>query len=414
MNWIQKRLPRPTHDELAERAIEYLVSTGVARGSIRHDRENFRLVIANGATHFLHNLYDFYCRAWPWQRRRTIEGFFAFRNDPNLERPKAFEDVRPILLPGVRDAFMFETLRLQAILDGEDRNLSYPTLPLGSRLRVCLLLDYPNSTSMVNGGDLAGWGVSFDEAFGAALKNLEPKSAGAEFQQVVEGVYLSPWADCHDTARLLLPRTFANLGIDGAPVVTAPNWNRLFVGGDADLASLAGVISGGMNVLREEPRPMSGLPLVRREGQWMDLDLPRGHAVEPLLRKSRVTEMHGVYESQKSMLEQIHEKQGVDIYVAAFNGTVNEETDEYSSYAMWAKGCVSLTPRAERISFFDDDQANDKVVATVDWDIVAQHCAALMRESEHTPTRYLLEVFPSAHQLDLMSRAQAARDSAGV
>jgi len=104
-------------------------------------------------------------------------------------------------------------MRLQAILD-DVKCVPPPTLPLGSRFGICLLLDYPSSTSAVTADDLGRWGVSFDEALGLALKNLQKRSEVGVFQEIVTG-------------------------------------------------------------LQEEPRPSSGLPLVKRGSDWVDLVLPR-------------------------------------------------------------------------------------------------------------------------------------------
>jgi hypothetical protein len=51
---------------------------------------------------------------------------------------------------------------------------------------------------------------------------------------------------------------------------------------------------------------MTALPLVRRGGQWVDFELPKGHVVEPLLRMARVLELNRVYADQAALIEKIH------------------------------------------------------------------------------------------------------------
>jgi len=122
-------------------------------------------------------------------------------------------------------------------------------------------------------------------------------------------------------------------------------------------------------------------------------------------------EMSGVYEAQKALIDQVHDKQGVDIYVAKFNGITNEGTKEYTSYSMWSKDCVSLIPKTERVMFFNNDLAGErKTLGPIDWDIVAQKCGAMLKETNHTPTRYLVDAFPSEKELESMKAAQATRD----
>ena len=150
-----------------------------------------------------------------------------------------------------------------------------------------------------------------------------------------------------------------------------------------------------MKILEEEPRPMSALPLVRRGGEWVDFDLPKGHLLEPLLRKARVLELNQIYGEQAALIEKLHEKNDTDIYVAKYNATRNEKQDQYDSYTVWSKDVVTLLPRSERVVLFDNDQPEkQKVVADVDWAIVTLHCAPLMQDAGYTPSVTWWRAFP--------------------
>ena len=406
MEPLRKLLPRPSADTLARRAVRFLIDAGVEPGSIRYDPDGFSLEIENGGRYYLHNLYDFYCRAWPWQRRRVLAGFFAFRTDHAHERPATWDEVKAMILPGVRDAFMFETVRLESGDQAEP-----PGFALGSRLRACLVVDYPNSTSIVNATDLQAWGVTFETAQAQALENLQLKADGRAFAPIGDGLFVSPWSDCFDASRLLLPRPFADLDIQGDPVVSSPNWNRLFVAGSDHLEGLLGVIVAGMTALAEEPRPLSGLPIVRRGGEWVDLELPRGHPAEAVLRKSRVVELSSLYETQKALLERKHERDGVDVHVATYNG-LRDSADRYRSYSLWSKDVVALLPKTEQVSFFDHTRgAEGRVELTADWDIVARHCSPIMKDAGYSLRRFLVESFPTEAQMESMRAAQGGRPS---
>ena len=192
-----------------------------------------------------------------------------------------------------------------------------------------------------------------------------------------------------------------------------PNWNHLFVTGSEDLEGLAGALMIAMKIVEEEPRPMSALPLVRRGGEWVDFELPKGHLLEPLLRKARVLELDQIYREQAALIEKLHEKNGTDVYVAQYNATRNEKQDQYDSYSVWSKDVVTLLPRSERVVFFDNDRPEkQKVVAEADWAIVTLHCAALMKDAGYTPARYRVESFPAAEQIEAMKAAQALRSAA--
>jgi hypothetical protein len=251
--------------------------------------------------------------------------------------------------------------------------------------------------------DLEDWGVTFEEALAPALEDMATRST-EEMVHVSDGLYHSPWQDCYDPARILRRETFSELHLSGDPVVVIPNWNHLLVTGADDPAGLATAIAFSHKVLGEEPRPMSALPLVKRNGEWMNLDLPKGHPAEPLLRKARVLELNAIYEDQTELLERLHEKQSRDVYVAKYNGLHDQKKDEYDSYCLWSKGVPTLLPTAERVVFFDNDRPEDeKVAADVSWDIMRLHCSQLLKDEDETPARFLVEEFPTDEQLAAMS-----------
>jgi hypothetical protein len=406
MNALLKLLPAPTKDQTAKGAIAALASLGFERTKVTYDPGEFQLLIDSHRI-WLGNLQAQLRHAWPWKRAAVTRQFLSFLSE-QPERPKTLEEARPHLLPGVRDSFIYEALRLQAQLEGL-KNPRPSGYALGSRLWLSSFLDYPNSTSVVTVSDIESWGSSSERCLELALENLAAKSKEG-LVQTSEGIYHSPWHDCYDPARILLRDVLGPLDIKGDPVAFAPNWNHLLITGSEHLEGLGGCLIFAMKILAEEPRPMTPLPLVRRGGQWVDFDLPKGHAVEPLLRKARVLELNRVYTDQAALIEKIHEKDGTDIYVAQFNGTYKKDTDDYDSWSVWSKGVVTLLPRTERVMFFDNDKPEtEKIVADVDWRIVSLQCAPLMKDAGFTPPRYLVESFPTPEQLEAMRGAQASR-----
>lgn len=409
MRALLKLLPKPTAEGTARLAIDVLAELGVDRSNVSYDAEELQLRV-NGHRIWLGNLLAQQRMDWPWRRRAATRQFLrVFLEAP--ERPPTLADARGHLLPGVRDSFMFEALRLQSAVEGGTHH-GPSGRALGSRQWLSLFLDYPQSTSVVTTTDLAEWGASIEDALAVALENLAARSR-EPMMEVAEGLYHSPWQDRYDPARILLREVLAPLDLPGDPVAFAPNWNHLLVTGSENTAGVAAALAFSMKVLEEEPRPMSALPLVRRSGEWVDLELPSGHPLEPLLRKARVRELGAIYPEQGKLIGRLHEKEGTDLYVAAYNGSLDRETDEHDAYAVWSKGVPTLLPRAERIVFFDNDQPEgDKLVAQAEWAIVALHCAARLEDAGFTPARYLVESFPTLEELEAMRAAQAARSAA--
>jgi hypothetical protein len=410
MNAVLKLLPEPTKDQTAERAMRTLAALGVDRSKISYDVEDFQLRV-DGHRIWLGNLQAQCRHVWPWQRASVTREFLASLLKMPA-RPATIEEARPSLLPGVRDSFMFETLRLQSTIEGL-KSHGPSGYALGSRLWLAAFLDYPTSTSVVTVSDLEAWGASSEQCLAPALENLAARSQ-AGMVRIAEGVYHSPWQDCYDPARILLRDVIGQLDIKGDPVAFAPNWNHLLLTGSEDQEGLAACLLFAMRVLAEEPRPITALPLVRRSGEWVDFELPKGHVVEPLLCKARVQELNQIYVEQAAFMDRVHAKHGTDIFVAKYNATRNERAEQYDSYAVWSKAVATLLPKTERVVFFDADQPEkSKIVAAVDWPIVVLHCAHQMKDSGLTPPRYLVETFPEAGQLEAMRAAQTARSAAG-
>jgi hypothetical protein len=185
------------------------------------------------------------------------------------------------------------------------------------------------------------------------------------------------------------------------------------VTGSEDDAGIAAAVSFALKVMEEEPKTLSALPLVRRGGEWVGLDLPRGHAAEPLLRKARVMELSGIYAEQKALLDRLHERAGGDAFVATYLGSRNEQTDDHTSNCVWTRNVPSLLPQTECIQLFDGERPEgEQIRARVDWDIVQLHCGALVRRTDDAVPRFRVESFPTDEAIAAMAAAQARRDAA--
>ncbi len=412
LNPLLKLLPKPDRDAFARRVADAFAATGVAREAIRYDAEQFEIKVEDFRC-FLGNAHRQACFAWPWERGGIVRSLVALRTLGGDAGRPTLADVRDRLLPGVRHVWGLEAIRLGARLEGGE-GPQVPGFGLGPWLQVALFVDHENSTAMVGSADLARWGLTFEEAYDRALGNLKARSS-APFVAIGEGLYHSPWQDCYDPARLLLRDALAPLDLSGDPVVGLPSWHHLLVTGSDDAAGIAAVVAFALKVMEEEPKTLSALPLVRRGGEWVGLELPRGHAAEPLLRKARVMELSGIYAEQKALLDRVHEAAGADAFVATYLGSRNEQTDDHTSSCVWVRKVPSLLPRTECIQLFDSDRPEaERVLARVDWDIVQLHCGELLRPTADAVPRFRVESFPPDEAIAAMAAAQARRDAAAA
>jgi hypothetical protein len=124
-----------------------------------------------------------------------------------------------------------------------------------------------------------------------------------------------------------------------------------------------------------------------------------------------VLELAGLYAEQKELLDKVHEKEGVDVFVATYMASRHAETESHNSVCSWAKGVPTLLPVAEQVYFYDPDlPEGQKVLAQADWDIVRFHCGQLMTMTDHPLRRWRVEAFPTVEQLEAVRAAQALRD----
>jgi hypothetical protein len=391
LDWLKRKLPFPAQDRFAEQVIDELVRSGVERSAFTYDAEGFRIRRGDDVFNLV-NLYNFSRQKWPWQRRQEIRRFVERFQRPTPERP-GFEEARSSILPNLRDAFMLETMRLQAAIDGRNA-LPVPLRRLSSRLTLLLYFDMPDQMSLLTEADLASWGVEWDDLLRIAMENLEARTA-TPLKAVTPGVYASAWSDCYDTARLLLPSVLGQLEIAGDPVAFAPCWNHLVVTGDGDPGLLGAAMRWAEKVASQDPRPMSMLPIVRRGTTWCDLELPIGHPCHETLKELRVKELAWLYGEQKQLLEKLNGASGGETFTASYQATQREGDGAFSSYCVWSNGIEQTLPEAETVVFFDDDQPEGKkILATLDWRAVQRQFGHLLEPTGDLPARHLTKGFP--------------------
>jgi hypothetical protein len=79
------------------------------------------------------------------------------------------------------------------------------------------------------------------------------------------------------------------------------------------------------------------------DGAWADWMPPEDH---PLHRRFWQIETNWVavrYAEQKKVLEDVHRRQGIDVFVAGFSA-IHKEDGEMVSYCVWGEGVDSLLP----------------------------------------------------------------------
>ena len=315
------------------------------------------------------------------------------------ELPDDFDSARPDLRPRIWSRLGLERARQEKRLDGGFDVAGLPSEPVGEHLVATLGYDWPESVQSINQANLDAWGVTFYEAMEVARDNLREATPG--YAKVGDGFFAFVAGDSYDASRLVLSDLIATLEVDGDPVVLAPNRDGLLITGSDDEAGLAMLAGIGAQRLHE-PYPMSGSPLILHHGEWLDWLPPAGHPLRRQFIDLRTDWLGPEYTQQKQLLDAIHEREGVDLFVASLSG-LQRDGGERITYCVWGQGITALLPEAEKVVFIADDQA---VVALADWDHVRAVVDHRMHPTEHYPARWRVDSFPDPAEVLALGKAE--------
>jgi hypothetical protein len=392
---------KPTRTDFVQTVMRALEKAGVEK--VEEIAGDFALKVDGKNTIFLSNVYSNYCGA-PRSRRSSVLAEFvtAAVALPSLpEIPSEFSAVKPSLMPAIRDAAYFSIIQMLQRRDGkDDRGLEVATKPLVSGLMISLAYDTERSITSINQNQFDKWGVSLEEAFAAAKDNLwERTDPGKMAGQ--GGVYWSQWGDSYDSSRILLPELIYRLAVDGDPIAFVPNRNELWVTGANNSAGLAAILKDGTKTHFERGHPLSPDLYRLVDSRWEPY-VPVDRTLRDLWMAMKRRRDAIDYAQQQELLNTIHSKEGLDLFVASYN-ILERKGGSASSVCVWSNGIDSSLPQAESIAFMVDPEGGDHFV--VAWEVAAAVVGDLMeKEAEFFPLRYRVREFPNAEQVAKLRR----------
>jgi hypothetical protein len=392
----------------AKAVMEHLRHRGETR-ALQFDEAAFLLRIGTGtgeAVNVLNlgNAWEEYNTLPKGDRERVIERFAS----PAFIQPQGFsqlEQVRASLLPRVRDRLFVSLLgvrarrQLGADFKAGDAVPQLPHRPLAGVLATSLCIDLPTAVADCLDHHFTGWKASFDELFPVALENLRSLSQ-APFTRVAPGVYVSPFRDSHDPARLLLPQLLQGLDVKGALVAGIPNRDTLLVTGANDQAGLEEFVSL-MKMGLKDPRPLCSAPLVLEDDGWAVFEPAFEGPLAGELRTLSASVWVEQYATQKAELEAEFERVGREVFVATYKAYRTPE-GRVCSAGSWTKGVPTLLPKTDELmlAVVTEDEGAEPVLTRASWDTVARVCGArLVKEEGLWPERWLVTSFPSDDEL---------------
>jgi len=376
---------------------------------VRYDPEEFKLTFGGEGNNVLNltNAYADYARASRRARGdvlRKYAGLARLQNDEAARREQTFDDVKGMLLPRVQSRFYHAMVRKTlagmpsaAKADGDRKADSFESRPFTTTLSLDLVCDLPNAIQTVPSKSLADWGVTFDAALAVAKDNLWRRS-NERWEEIGEGVYLSPWRDSHDASRLFLHDLIWQLPVKGEHVAVAPNRIMLLVTGSEDEAGLALLAVAAEQAMGVD-RPISGVTLKLEGTRWMPWLPKPDHVAYWALRKLWLQSAAMEYAEQKAELERELAKGGQDVFVATYALTGDKGGARLFSWAVWPSSVNDmLLPETDWVGI----ETPGGAAKWARFARVREVAAELMEATDHVPVRYRIRRFPSEEQLGRM------------
>jgi hypothetical protein len=407
MDFLDRLLGKPTPDGFAEKLRQALGEAGDPR-TFRYGRDGFRLVATEDGEEVgvinLGNLYKQYQDQPSSERKEHLRrSALALGKTKWRVLPDDYEVAKPNLRPKLwsrgglaeHDREQMAKTGKRAFFDA----INY--FPVGDHLVGTVAYDWPEATQSIAPEQFEKWGVTVYEAMEDARQNL----AAIRFTRGVIGdkadtgqLTIFQEGDNYDAARLLMVDVIRDMPVRGRHVAMVPNRDQLYLTGSDDEIGLKIMIDLAEHGLADQSYGLSMVPLILDDDVWLDWMPPVDHPLHQRFRELKNNWLGPEYADQKEHLDKIHERNGVDIFVASFSGIRNKADNRLVTYCVWSAGVDTLLPETDLVAFCQSGV--EETVAFGPWERVREAAGELMERTEHYPTRWRVREFPAPEALE--------------
>lgn len=404
----------PDRERFVQALFKELTRTGGTE-ILRYDTEEFMLVLKlekeDEVRMNLHNAWDEYKTAPTAQKHQVLERWARLLRSmgDSLSYNFSREEALDMLLPRVLERTFYEHQKLRSKLEetadqAPDRYMfNFPYRTIARHLAAGLVLDMPDQIVILPEAHVKEWEISIDDAFELGLRNLEVISTDP-MRKIGPGLFVSPWQDNHDAARLLLiEKIEEECQVEGELLAFIPNRDHLIITGAAESAGLTNALNIVEKILAA-PRSMYFVPLVLRNKQWELYQLPAFHPEFTRFEQLMTDTLLAIYSENKELLDQLKQINEQDLYIARFNAVQNTDSGKISTYSVWSDGVEALLPKTDYIGFArysvdpDDEEVTSLGLAPF------QQVLDLLGESTiktdgRYPERFHVQRFPTEEEL---------------
>jgi hypothetical protein len=402
MGLLDRLFGKPSIADFAAQMIQAFREAG-DKADLRFEAAEIRIVRADPdgpSTVNLANIYQTFLREPRSRRAECVRSLVRGILASTKGLPKDFHLVRADLRPRLWPRASFEQVRLKNILEGGPvPPKPLPSESIGEHLLLSLAYDWPQAVQSLDDDNLTDWGVTFYEAMEIARQNLQESTEA--YGKIGDGFYSFMSGDTYDASRITLVERAQDFEVSGKLVAMAPSRDSLFVTGSEDEAGLAIMATMAEKAL-EQPYSLSAVPLIFEDGTWQDWSPPEGHALHRTFKQMEIKWLGPLYHEQSQLLNAVHQKQGIDVYVASFSA-IEKKDGELLTYCVWGKGAHALLPVTQRVVFMKGENITP---VFADWSRVIETFGDLMDLTDDYPRRYRVRKFPDEKLIDAIGSTE--------
>ncbi len=315
--------------------------------------------------------------------------FYDSRGVPPDQREERIERFLGIITGGERIEWQDAQNALVPLLRPASYALHTPKALLRRRFlpHVDLLLgvDSEETTQIVIQADLESWDQPLDGMYQRALDNfanyveeadVEPYDPTAEFP-----IWHVAADDGYESSRLALPGFLAEFAelVEGSPIAIVPSRCQLIISGDGDVDSIGRLADAAEREFEASPRSLSpAVYTLGASGEVVPLDLAVDHPHYAAVRRGHRLLAADSYAAQKEHLDERHERDGTDIFVASLTLLQNKESGVITSYTSWTQTVDTLLPEADLVALGRPVGDEFEMCAMVPWPEVMRLAGSLL------------------------------------
>lgn len=322
---------------------------------------------------------------------------------PSPVAPAAL-DARASLRPRIRHRAQQVIVHLQRETDATESDGIF--VPVSTDLGAEVVYDTPTNIVSLAPEHLARWGLTAEEALGIAVENLRA-AAPSPFRRIGDGVYAATVGDCFDSARLLLLDEIAALPLKGEPLALPANRDTLLVTGTRNLGGLYRILEVAVQSL-DRPRMDTLQPVVLTHGAWRDWVPAPDHPMWDAFYELAMITRGECYAAVRRVLEEQHQRDGVDLFVASYGVLVRGDGEPPQSHAVWPP-VAGWLPEADLVTVIHPD---DERYIVVPWPKLRQVAHHRLKKVPGVHPPYF--AFAGAPERELWERLRAHAVREGV